>query len=166
MKSEVPKVTDDNDEQARRGWILYDAECGMCTGLVIRTGAALRARGFDHAPLQEAWVQQRLGLTRGQLLAEMRVLTLDGRTLGGADAIVYLASQIYPSHPPWWAWLLRLVSKMPLGLRLLRYGYRWVAAQRNCRQGTCVVGRSGKISEEGSMNPAPYERTLPPVPRV
>jgi hypothetical protein len=96
----------------------------------------------------------------------MRVLTLDGKTLGGADAIVYLASEIYQGHWPWWAWLLRLISKLPLGMRLLRYGYRWAAVRRNGRQGTCVVGKSGKISQEGSMNPPPYERTLPPTPNV
>jgi len=149
MNSEFSKATDINEEQVRRGWILYDAECAMCTGFVTRVEAAFRARGFDHAPLQAAWVQERLDLTPEQLLAEMRVLTLDGRTLGGADAVVYLASEISQSRPPWWAWLLRLVSKMPLGMRLLRYGYGWVAARRNCRQGSCLVAKSVEISKEG-----------------
>jgi predicted DCC family thiol-disulfide oxidoreductase YuxK len=149
MDSECSKATDINDEQVRGGWILYDAECAMCTDLVTRVGAAFRARGFDHAPLQKAWVQQRLGLTPEQSLAEMRVLTLDGRTLGGADAVVYLAGEICQSRLPWCAWLFRLLSKMPLVMRLLRYGYRWVAARRSCRQGSCAVAKSVEMSKEG-----------------
>jgi predicted DCC family thiol-disulfide oxidoreductase YuxK len=137
-------ATGDNDKPAGHGWILYDADCVMCTRLVTRTEAAFRARGFDFAPLQEAWVEQRLGLSPEQLLREMRVLTLDGRTLSGADAIVYLASEIRHSHSSSWPWLLHLASKMPFGMRLLRSGYKWVAARRSCRQGACALAKPGK----------------------
>lgn len=142
-RREDSMASGDNDKPAGHGWILYDADCAMCTGLVTRTEAVFRARGFGFAPLQEAWVQQRLGLSPEQSLSEMRVLTFDGRTLSGADAIVYLASEIRQTYSSCWAWLLRLAGKLPLGMQLLRCGYRWVAARRSCRQGACALASPG-----------------------
>jgi hypothetical protein len=45
MNSQVLKVTDDKDEHARRGWILYDAECALCAGLVTWPGANCTLEG-------------------------------------------------------------------------------------------------------------------------
>ena len=132
-------MTDHNEGTPRRGWVLYDEECSMCTALVARVGTALRAGGFSCEPLQSPWVRERLALAPKTLLAEIRVLTIDGRTLGGADAVVYLAREIGKTHQSWRLWLLTFLSKIPFGMRLLRHGYRWVAARRYCRQGACVI---------------------------
>lgn len=58
---------------------------------------------------------------------EMKVVTAAGDVLGGADAVVHLARQI------WWAWPLWLVSYVPGMVPVLRWGYRQVAQRRHCR---------------------------------
>ena len=114
----------------------------MCTRLVVRLGPVLGAAGFRHEPLRAPWVVERLHVIPERLLAEIRVLTADGRTLGGADAVVHVARKVCDTRPSWWAWLLILFGKMPFGMRLLRQGYRWFAARHHCRQGTCIIPKS------------------------
>src|SRR5437899_2969301 len=86
------------DKGAARGWILYDANCRSCTASAKRFDRIFRRRGFRFLPLQTPWAQERLGLKPGAPLEEMRVLTHNGEDLGGADAVIFLARQI------WWAW--------------------------------------------------------------
>jgi predicted DCC family thiol-disulfide oxidoreductase YuxK len=126
--------------EMNRGWILYDAECPMCYRFVAQVEGALS--GFARAPLQSPWVQERLGLAGEDLLAQMRVLTPNGRVFAGADAVVYLAEEMCRHRPRWWPLAVVLMAKMPFGLQLLRYGYGWVAARRSCRQGRCAFARA------------------------
>jgi predicted DCC family thiol-disulfide oxidoreductase YuxK len=86
-------------------------------------------------------------LPEDRLLEEMRVLTVEGRVLGGADALVYLATEL--QRRPWWAWLLVAANRMPFGMRMLRTAYRWIAARRYCRQGGCPVAKPQMIKKEG-----------------
>lgn len=116
-----------------RGWVLYDGSCPICRGGVERFHRILHARGFGLAPLQTPWVQMRLGLKSDSSLEEMKVLTHDGRVFGGADALIYLAGQV------WWAWPLSVLCWLP-GMRQLAWGlYRWVARNRYCLGGTCQI---------------------------
>jgi len=65
----------------------------------------------------------------------MRLLLADGRSVGGADAVVEIARHV------WWAWPLWLVSRFP-GMRpVLRAVYRSIAANRHCVGGVCKVPR-------------------------
>jgi predicted DCC family thiol-disulfide oxidoreductase YuxK len=64
----------------------------------------------------------------------MRLLLADGRVLGGADVVVYLARHI------WWAWPLYLFAQVPGARRLLWGMYRWIAAHRHCTSGQCKTG--------------------------
>jgi predicted DCC family thiol-disulfide oxidoreductase YuxK len=112
--------------EASRGYVYYDGQCGFCTRLVKRFSGILARRGFETTPLQESGVAARLGLKPEELLVEMRVLTAEGRVLGGGDAVVFLAGQI------WWAWPLHALGLVPGGSPLLRRVYRWLAARRGC----------------------------------
>ncbi len=47
------------------GWVLYDGECRLCTGLARRVRPALTRRGFVLQTLQTPWVAKRLGLEAG-----------------------------------------------------------------------------------------------------
>ncbi len=114
------------------GWVFYDGECSVCTGLARRFGPALKGRGFALATLQTPWVRASLGLRPDEPLTEIKVLTQEGRLIGGADAVAYLARRIS------WAWPLSVVAKLPLGMRILRRAYRWIAARRNCVHGACA----------------------------
>src|SRR5207244_5312858 len=97
-------VTNDNNPI---GCVLYDGECAFCVLRVRWLMPTLRRARFRAAPLQETWVRERLGLPAAELLQEMRVLTPEGRLLGGAGARVYLARFI------WWARAVLLLAPGP-----------------------------------------------------
>jgi len=143
------ELSDNVDRRRVPGWVLYDDACPFCLNLMARARDTLERGGFQLEPLQSFWVRERLNLPEDQLLAEMRVLTRNGQVLGGADALVYLANELDTRNRPWWAWLLVGASKLPFGMRALRYGYRWVAARRSCRQGVCPVAIPQITKKEG-----------------
>lgn len=56
----------------------------------------------------------------------MRVLTRDGCVFGGADAVIFLARQV------WWMRPLAWIARLPGATAVLRSLYRRVAARRHC----------------------------------
>ncbi len=118
---------DATDAEPARGWLLFDADCSFCAGLVLRLGRSIRRRGFALAPLQAPWVKTRLGIaTDEELLREMRLLTADGEILGGAAAATHIARRI------WWGWPIWAVSRIPGAMPILDSFYRRIAARRRC----------------------------------
>jgi hypothetical protein len=69
---------------------------------------------------------KRLNLEPGAPLEEMRVLTSDGREIGGAEAVIFLGRQI------WWALPFVALAGLPGMPKPLDRGYRWIAAHRGC----------------------------------
>lgn len=135
---------EEREGRAVRGWVLYDADCGFCTRLAWRFGGALERRGYRVVPLQAPWVRERLQLPAEKLLEEMRVLTIEGVHVGGADAVMYLARRM------WWALPLYAASLIPGVMHLLRWGYRWIAARRHRFSRTCALpagGPAGRLRE-------------------
>jgi len=116
-----------------RGWILYDGGCPSCTALAKRFDRIFRRRGFLFLPLQTEWVMLQLGLEPGAPLEEMHVLTNESQDMAGADAVIFLARQI------WWAWPMVAFAQLPGMHKLLERGYRWLAAHRGCDHIVCEV---------------------------
>lgn len=108
-----------------RGRVLYDGDCTFCRRWVARFEPFLRRRGFALETLQAA----------GGSLEELRCELADGRSFGGADALLAIAEQVWWGRPL--AWLGRRRWLRP-GLRA---AYRWVAARRHCRAARCDVPR-------------------------
>src|SRR5712692_4776187 len=135
MISLVSEYTDGKGRHAR-GWLFFDAECKFCVRIVRLVAPSLEKRGLAIAPLQDPRVGALLGMTRHQLLREMRVLLSDGSHTGGADAAVALAREI------WWARPLVWAAKIPGIMGVFRKGYRWVVARRNCASATCSISGS------------------------
>jgi predicted DCC family thiol-disulfide oxidoreductase YuxK len=127
-------MTDTKGRHAR-GWVFFDRDCSICTSLARRFRRPLELRGFGLAALQDPRVQALLALPPEDLLLEMRVATADGKIYGGAEAIVYLARQI------WWAWPFYAAAKLPGAPRILDAGYRWCAEHRTCASGSCSISR-------------------------
>ena len=127
MNSVLTEITERVEARTPRGWIFYDGYCRSCADLAARFSGVFARRGFTFEALQEKWVQQTLGLSEAEALEEMRVLTSDGRALSGADAIVFLAAQV------WWMTPLKWFAHLPGARPLLRNLYRWIAAHRHCR---------------------------------
>ena len=126
MNSVLTEITESVEAQPSSGWIFYDGACRSCSDLAMRLAGVFGRRGFTFEALQEKWVQQTLGMSEAMALEEMRVLTRDRQSLSGADAVVFLASQV------WWMRPLSWFAHLPGGRTLLRKLYRWVAAHRRC----------------------------------
>jgi predicted DCC family thiol-disulfide oxidoreductase YuxK len=129
----------------RCGWVFYDANCAFCTGLALWLEPTLLRRGFHCSPLQDRWVALALGIAREELAREFRVWTRRRELLSGADAIVFLAGEI------WWAWPVFMLAKLP-GLRsVVHAAYRWMAVRRNCSNANreACVQRSPWASTSG-----------------
>jgi predicted DCC family thiol-disulfide oxidoreductase YuxK len=146
MVSLSSEMTDTKGSRAARGWVFFDRDCSVCTSLARRFCRPLEARGFGLAALQDPRAQALLALPPQDLLREMRVATSAGKVYGGAQAIVYLARQI------WWVYPLFLAAKLPNVPRVLDAGYRWFADHRACVSGVCSLPRLGK--QDGANRPA------------
>lgn len=125
MISLTSEYTDGKGRHAR-GWLFFDADCGFCTRIARWLAPILQRRGMAVAPLQDPRVSALLGLTRDELLLELRFLLSDGTQYGGADAVLAVAREI------WWGRPLIWLSNLPGMMKLLHAGYRWVAARRSC----------------------------------
>jgi predicted DCC family thiol-disulfide oxidoreductase YuxK len=130
MISLASEFTDGKGRHAR-GWLFFDADCGFCTRIARWLAPILARHGLAVAPLQDPRVGALLGLSGPDLLREMRFLLSDGSQSGGADAAVALAREIW-----WWRPLVWL-AKFPGMMRLLRTGYRSIAANRSCAAESC-----------------------------
>jgi predicted DCC family thiol-disulfide oxidoreductase YuxK len=125
MISLTSEFTDGKGRHAR-GWLFFDAECKFCTRIAQWLAPILERRELAVAPLQDPRVGTLLGLSRFELMREMRFLLSDGRQSGGAHAAVALAREI------WWARPLVWISKLPGMMEMLRSAYDWIAARRSC----------------------------------
>lgn len=117
----------------RHGWLLYDADCGICSRWVPSWASALERHGLAVAPLQSPWVPERTGLGGADLLRDIRFLELNGSMHSGADAYRYLMRRI------WWTYPLYLVSVMPGLGKVFDWGYRTFARHRNRISTTCGI---------------------------
>ena len=115
-----------------RGWAYYDGDCRFCNALAKRFAGVLARRDIALLPLQTEGTTALFGVPQDQLLAEMRLRLYGGRVLGGADAVMEIARQI------WWAWPLWALSRVPGAMRPMRVVYRWIARQRGCADGVCA----------------------------
>jgi predicted DCC family thiol-disulfide oxidoreductase YuxK len=123
----------DRKERSARGWLFFDAECRFCTHTARWLTPILRRRGLGVAPLQDPRVGALLGMSRHELLKELRFLMSDGTHAGGANAVLAVAREI------WWARPLLWLCLLPGTTPVLDAAYRWVAARRGCSSELCAV---------------------------
>ncbi|MGB7284537.1 MAG: DCC1-like thiol-disulfide oxidoreductase family protein [Candidatus Acidiferrum sp.] len=131
MISLTSEFTDGKGRHAR-GWLFFDVECAFCTRIARWLAPILERRGIAAAPLQDPRVGALLGMSREELLREMRLLLADGAQYGGADVAVALAREI------WWARPLAWFARLPGMMELLRRGYARQAARRDCAAASCA----------------------------
>ena len=132
MISRANEYTDGKGRHAK-GWLFYDAECVFCTRIARLVVKPLHRRRIGVAPLQDPRVASLLGMSREELLRELRFLDAGGSLHGGAKALLALAREIAWARPVLW------LSRVPGMDALLDAGYRWVAAQRNCQSVQCSM---------------------------
>ena len=115
------------------GRLFYDGACPFCQRWVKRCGFVARQGGFALLTLQSDEARRDLGLAAGELPLVMKLRLANGRVLGGVDAVIVLAEAGDWTAPL--GWLLRLPGLNALAWR----GYRWIAANRYCFGGRCVI---------------------------
>ncbi|MFM7556757.1 MAG: thiol-disulfide oxidoreductase DCC family protein [Verrucomicrobiota bacterium] len=114
-------------------WALYYHQFPVCRSTVGRWRRVFEARRIEFAPLQAPWVRERLGLAPGRLPDEMKLLTPDGRVLGGPDAIAWMCRRVA------WLWPLGVLMVLPGLDAVTRLGYRWIARNRYCLGDVCEL---------------------------
>jgi predicted DCC family thiol-disulfide oxidoreductase YuxK len=123
----------DRKERSARGWLFFDAECVFCTRIARWLAPILRRRGLGVASLQDPRVGALLGMSRRELLKELRFLLSDGTQAGGANAVLAVAREI------WWGQPLIWLANLPGMMQALDAGYKWIAARRGCAGAVCVA---------------------------
>ena len=126
------EITDTINSNVRK-CVCYDAECALCIRWAERFRALLEKHGFTLLPLQSPNVRAALQLPEIDLLKEMRVITVTGRVVGGADALAYVSHIV--CKPVFW------MTRIPGAMAIFRSAYRIMARTRNCDHGTCRMPR-------------------------
>lgn len=121
----------DRKERTARGWLFFDAECHFCTHIARWLSPILRRRGLGVASLQDPRVGAVLGMSRRELLKELRFLMSDGTHAGGAKAVLAVAREI------WWARPLVWLASLPGAMPALDRFYKSIAARRGCSGISC-----------------------------
>src|ERR1700729_4152433 len=82
------------------GTIYFDASCGVCSDATRRLRKLVGHR-FAFVPLQAAGVTEMLNLPDDAVLDEIKLQKLDGRILGGVDALLEIIRHIGWLYPLW-----------------------------------------------------------------
>jgi predicted DCC family thiol-disulfide oxidoreductase YuxK len=113
------------------GWILYDDSCGFCRRWVPFWEATLLRSGFEVAPLQSAWVREKVQLGDEELVQEIRLLLPNGELVSGADVYRYAFRRIWWAYPAW------ILSSVPLLRQGFDRAYRLFARHRHRVSDVC-----------------------------
>ena len=120
--------------------VIYDGECKFCTASV---NTLRRLDGRDRlrfVSLHDPSVRIDFpDLTYDMLIAEMWVVSYDGKRYPGADAIRYLSRRLPMLFP------LAPLLHLPFSMPLWRWMYRFIARNRyriagkDCTDGSCRI---------------------------
>lgn len=132
----------DSDPGSGREVLIYDGQCNFCRASVKSLRKLDWTGRLAYITLHDERVGQRWpDLSYDQLMAQIWLVTKDGQTLGGADAMQYLSLRM-PA-----LWPLAPFMNLPFSMPLWRGIYRWIArnryriAGRNCEGGACSLHR-------------------------
>lgn len=123
-----------------RGWILYDGSCGFCCWWVPFWGGVLARHGFGMAELQAHWVQERIPGPPDALLRDIRLLSLAGKCISGADVYREVMRHVWWLTPFYW------ITILPLGRQLFDLGYKLFNKNRYRVSRVCRLPAKNKDS--------------------
>lgn len=106
-----------------KGWILFDAACGICSRAVPFWQNTFTRLNLHPTPLQTPWVKDALQISDTELLAHFRLILQDGSLFEDADVYRYVLKHV------WWGKPLYLISTIP-GLAWL-WDQAYLAFARN-----------------------------------
>jgi predicted DCC family thiol-disulfide oxidoreductase YuxK len=118
-------------DMPRHGWVLYDGSCGLCSRLASHWENVLKRNGFHTDVLQAGWVSQKLQLPYDELVADIRLLLVNGEQRQGAEVYRYVMRRI------WWARPVYFASTLPVLRSIFDGAYRRFADNRYRVSRTC-----------------------------
>ncbi|MEM9280380.1 MAG: hypothetical protein AAGA96_01010 [Verrucomicrobiota bacterium] len=98
-----------------RGTLFYDGTCRYCVNRITQVGGMLAQIGVATEPFGDGANEQ-----------EMKLRWHDGRLLGGAEVLFFLARRV------WWAVPLGWLEWVPGCRAMARWVYGKVAERRHC----------------------------------
>lgn len=115
-------------ELGRRGYLLFDGDCGICSYCADWARNRDRRLQFVVEPYQLFSEKElvKVGLTYHDCSREVQVITRRGRVLGGAIGINYFLLRRFP-----WAIVVILIYAVPVLLVLEIVFYRLIARNRH-----------------------------------
>ena len=113
--------------------VLYDGGCPLCRRSCAWLEARDRRGALHCVPLQRPGVLEPFGISHGEAMERLQVVSRTGERRAGADGLLW-AVMALPGYR-WLAWLLALPGVRPLA----RAAYGWVSRRRT-RDG-CTGGR-------------------------
>ena len=121
-------------DAGRQFLLLYDAECGLCQWTQKWVEAHDPAGLVDARPLQTPGLLGRLSIREEDALREIHVISRSGELRVGADAVLWLVSQL-----PGYRWLA-ILNRSRAVRKIARLTYREIAkrrARQDCQEGQC-----------------------------
>lgn len=162
----------DKPDHGKTLYVIYDAECALCTGAVRQLAAARGAQAaFRFVPLQE-WESKSPADAQGgrdrehagtdglpdriarldpdTLRAQLHVVQSDGAVFAGAEAVVRIMREL-----PGWrllSWLYRVPGLKPAAdaayRQIAKRRYDWFGkADEGCANGACALHRGAEGGE-------------------
>lgn len=133
----IKEMTESN---VGEGMLFYDGACGVCSTGARQWSKRLRSTGVRFVPLQDPQASMLTGLSATELRSEVKLLTPEGRVLGGVDVLLYVAQRL------WWARLPALVASMSVVKPLLSSVYALFARNRYRISRTCELDGTCALS--------------------
>jgi predicted DCC family thiol-disulfide oxidoreductase YuxK len=107
--------------------LLWDGDCGFCARCAAWLQAQDRGQLFEIVPHQsksEAFLAG-YGLDHTFCNQEIKLITGDGKILGGAEALNFFLEKYFP-----WKGITRIIKRLPPLLVLEKLAYRTIAVNR------------------------------------
>lgn len=119
----------------KKAIVFYDGDCQMCLRWMRRAQKIYQNKPYEFVAFQTDQAQQALGIQKGEVPHEMKLIPLNGPIVGGADALILMCKDI------WWLWLIFVVGQLSLMRLLFQKIYKRVAINRHCSTGSCKIDR-------------------------
>lgn len=98
------------------------------------TEKLLTSRGFKTAPLQSAWVKDKIPMTDEQLVEDILMLTPGEKIVRGADVYRAIMKKV------WWLYPFFLLSLVPGLNYIFNWSYKTFNKNRHLISKTCQLG--------------------------
>ena len=118
---------------APKGWVLYDGQCGFCTGGIARFKPMLAHYGFLCEPMQSDWAARILEVDPIGQQQGIKLYTDKQQLFNGVDTFLEITKEI------WWAVPIYYLAFLPGIKPIAQIIYAQIAKNRYKLAGQCTL---------------------------